>query len=544
MVIKLLLLGVFLTTVSCNQKFSATIAESSALPNIVIILADDLGIGDVSGLNPEGKIPTPHIDSLIHNGLTFNNGHTTSAVCTPTRYSLLTGRYNWRSKRKSWVAGGFSQAEIEKGRATLASLLKKAGYNTAMVGKWHLGANWKKLSPEEFKKFEIPPTPSKYQGKGKSSKAKTFASQWQIDYTKPFRGGPVDYGFDYYFGIIASADMPPYLYLRNDLVIEQPTTIKAFFRPGVASANFEAKDLLTKFSKEASAYIEEQANAKSRKPFFLYVPLTSPHTPIVPSKDWAGKSEIQTKYADFTMETDGVVGQILKTLKEQGLIENTLVIFTADNGCSPAANYRLHLSKKHNPSYIYRGHKTDLYEGGHRVPFIVQWPAQIKQNQQSNQLVSVVDFLATFAQITQQTLTDREGEDSISFLPILQGTPPNKSSRKRAIYHSGRGKFAIQQNEWKLIVAPGSGGWTPLGKRYRFKKLPAPSKKFIASFPPMQLFNMKKDPGEYHNLLNQRPEVAKSLLDQLEADIKRGRTTHGERQLNNGKVPLARPSGW
>lgn len=497
---------------------SAWAADSN--PNIIVIYADDMGVGDVSGLNPEGKIPTPHIDRMIDNGLALLNGHTTSSVCTPSRYGLLTGRYNWRSRRKAGVAGGFTKSEIEKGRTTLATLLKKAGYHTGMIGKWHLGLDWVKL----------PDTGTKKSTEKKKKKAP------DIDYTKPFRGGPIDHGFDSWFGIAASLDMPPYVWLVDDRASERPTVTKAFHRPGPAAESFEAIDVLPRLGVESVAYIKRQAaDAKKGRPFFLYVPLTSPHTPILPSPEWQGKSKIGTDYADFTMQTDGIVGQILDALRETGLEENTIVVFSADNGCSPAAGFGQHLAKGHNPSAMYRGHKADLYEGGHRVPLVIQWPAGAPAGRKSDQLISLADLLATFADLTGQKLADHEGEDSISFLELLEGRS-EKSARQRAIYHTINGKLAITEGDWKLIVAKGSGGWTPAGARYQLTK--KSKKQPRAHEAEMGLYHLADDVGEYHNLFEQHPEVATRLMDRLKNDVARGRSTPGETQENDGNVRI------
>jgi arylsulfatase A-like enzyme len=476
-----------------------------------------MGVGDVSGLNPDGKIPTPHIDSIIDNGLVFSNGHSSSGVCTPSRYTLLTGRYSWRGTRTGGVAKGNSPPEIEKGRTTLASLLKKAGYRTAMIGKWHLGMDWEPLP--NVKKGKIIPISD-------------------VDYTRPFRGGPVDRGFDSFFGIAASLDMPPYVWLIDDRADEVPTATQpavrkvpgGYMREGPAAESFKTVDVLPRLGDESVALIKKCApEVKKGTPFFLYLALNSPHTPIVPSAEWKGKSALGSKYADFTMQTDGVVGQVLDALREAGLEENTIVIFTADNGCAPHADYAYHLERGHNPSYIYRGHKADLYEGGHRVPFVIQWPAGAPKGRTSDQLILHADFLATFAELTGQQLADSEGEDSISFLSLLKGTS-DTSPRTSAIYNTITAKLAITEGDWKLIVAEGSGGWTPPGARYKMigQKNMSGNEELD-----MGLFNIKDDVGEYRNVLKQFPEVQQRLLDRLKQDLERGRSTPGAPQASN-----------
>eukprot|EP00752_Nemacystus_decipiens_P014474 g12883.t1 len=488
-----------------------------------------MGVGDVSGLNPEGKIPTPHLDQMIERGLTFTDAHTSSAVCTPTRYALLTGRYNWRNKRKSGVASGFSPSEIETGRATLASMLGDAGYHTAMIGKWHLGLDWVK-SPGIEQAF---PTV-----RGKKNQKVPGAD---VDFSKPFRGGPTDHGFDYFFGIAASLDMPPYVWLEDDRATEVPTTIKAFRRPGPASASFEAVDVLPRLGDETVAYIKAHAqDAKNGKPFFIYVPLASPHTPIVPSKPWQGRSALETKYADFTMETDDLVGRVNEALREQGLAENTILIFTADNGCSPAAGFHAHVTKGHQPSHNFRGHKADLYEGGHRVPTIMQWTGTVKPGTSTNQLVVQTDLFSTFAELTGQTVAGNAAEDSISFLSLMLGRS-DKSARTGHVAHNISGKFAIREGKWKLILDHGSGGWTPLGMRYKGQPGEKANKE---DFPPLGLYNIADDPGEHKNLIEKHPEIARGLIAKLKETIANGRSTPGSPQQNNGKVPLTLPEGW
>ncbi len=513
---KLLCLCLALCAGAASAHAGHAAQADSNLPNIILINADDLGVGDISGLNPEGKIPTPHIDSMIDNGLAFVNGHSSSGVCTPSRYSLLTGRYSWRASYRGQVAKGNSPPRIEAGRTTLASLLKQAGYRTAMIGKWHLGLDWEALP-----------------GVNKEG----IIALKDIDYTQPFGGGPVDRGFDSFFGIAASLDFPPYVWLIDDRASEVPTAHQplvkdvpgGYLREGPKAESFEMVDALPRMGDEAVDLIQHCApGAKQGTPFFLYLALSSPHGPIVPSSEWAGKSELGSQYADFTMQTDGVVGQVLDALRATGLDDDTIVIFTADNGCSHIADFPYLLERGHNPSYLYRGQKADLYEGGNRLPFVLQWPAGAPKGRQSDQLVSQVDFLATFAELTGQPLADNEGEDSISFLSLLKGTSET-SPRTSAIYDTISAKLAITDGDWKLIVAEGSGGWTPGGRRYLTKGNKKANKQELE----MGLFNLKEDVGEYNNLWGQHPEVSQRLFEKLKADMARGRSTPGEPQASN-----------
>ena len=302
-------------------------------PNVIYILADDLGYGDLS--HAGGKVPTPHCDRLAREGMRFTDSHTTSSVCTPTRYGIVTGRYNWRTHLKSGVLWGLSEPLIPEDRLTVAKFLQQNHYHTAVVGKWHLGLGWQMLPNGEKRQAKTGPT----KGDG-----------WQIDYGKKVDGGPLAIGFDESFIIPASLDMYPYVYLKNDKPTEWATVTKAFHRPGPSGEKFEAIDCLRDFAREASQYIDARAKANG-KPFFLYLPLTSPHTPIVPAKRWQGKSGLGS-YGDFLMETDWVVGEVLKALDRNKLVENTMVIFTADNGCSPQAKIRASSSRATNPTPI------------------------------------------------------------------------------------------------------------------------------------------------------------------------------------------------
>ncbi len=518
--------------VGLSPRASANAQGVESRPNIVLILADDMGIGDVSGLNPESKIPTPSLDRMIAQGMTFHDAHSASAVCTPTRYSLLTGRYNWRSARKKGVARGFSPSEIEPGRQTLARMLGQAGYRTAMIGKWHLGLDWT-IAPDITPAFE---TTFDFKGESRPTPGAN------VDFTQPFRGGPVDHGFQHFFGIAASLDMPPYVWLVDDKASEVPTVLKAFSRTGPAAKSFEAVDVLPRLGDETVDYIQQHAQeAQNGKPFFVYVPLASPHTPILPSKEWKGRSAINNRYADFTMETDAMVGRVLDALQSNGILDNTLVIFTTDNGCSPAAGFETLVNQGHQPSWIYRGHKNDLYEGGHRVPTLMHWPAVIEAGRSTDQLIVHTDLYRTMADLVGQPVGDDAAEDSISFAPLLRGDAL-MSLRTGHVAHSFGGYLTIREGPWKLIVHPGSGGWTPLGRRFRGKdRSPAVD---VNDVPPLGLYHLEEDPGEYHNLVEKHPDIARSLIQALKQTIADGRSTPGAPQVNNGEVPLALPAGW
>lgn len=500
-----------LKTITALIAFGLSSA-SAAKPNIVYILADDLGYGDVQCLNPKrGKIPTPHMDKVAADGMTFTDAHTTSSVCTPTRYSILTGRYSWRSKLQVHVLDGYGLPLIPTDRMTVPSFLKVNGYTTAMIGKWHIGLNipttdGKKANPanglkQKLRKGEFPP-----------------AELSNIDWKKPIEGGPVDLGFDSWFGITASLDFPPYVWIRNKNWVGEGNHAKAFRRPGPATEDFEAIDVLGKLAAESVRFITEY---QSEKPFFTYIPLPSPHTPIVPTSKWKGKSGIGD-YGDFVMQTDAFVGQVVKALEDKGISENTILIVTSDNGCSKAANFKNLESHGHFASAQYRGSKADIWEGGHRVPYFVKWPKVIKAGSISNELTCQTDLLATCAALLGKPLPKNAAEDSESILPLFSGKP-TKLSRKGIIHHSVSGHFAYREGNHKLILAHGSGGWSAPNERGAKKQ----------NKPIAQLYNLKADPGEQKNLYKEKPELTEKLLAQLTAYVNAGASVEGKESKND-----------
>ncbi|HXG13199.1 MAG TPA: exo-alpha-sialidase [Gemmataceae bacterium] len=494
----------FMLALCCLAAGAGTVrAEPVARPNIVYILADDLGYGDVKCFNPEGKIPTPHMDKLAADGMIFTDAHSGSSVCTPTRYGILTGRYSWRSRLQSGVLGGYSPRLIEEGRLTVPALLKQHGYHTACIGKWHLGMDW----------------PLKDGGI-----ARDYPDGWKVDYTRPIQNGPNAVGFDYYFGISASLDMPPYIFIENDRTQGVPTVEKTWIRKGPAHADFEAINVLPTLTKKAVAYLDERARAG--QPFFLYLPLASPHTPIVPTAEWQGKSGLNL-YADFVMQTDWSIGQVLQALERNGLAANTLVVLTSDNGCSPQADFKELAARGHHPSYRFRGHKADIYDGGHRIPFIVRWPGKVKPGSVSDQIICLNDLLATCADILGVKLPDDAGEDSVSILPALLGTAKGPL-REAVVHHSANGSFAIRQGNWKLALCPGSGGWS----------FPRPGRDDASKLPPVQLYDLANDIGETNNVQDQHPEVVARLTQLLEKYVADGRSTPGRPQRNAVPVDI------
>lgn len=458
-------------------------AHEETKPNIVIILCDDLGIGDVQSFNPEtGKIKTPNIDQLASEGRSFTDAHSGSSVCTPTRYGLLTGRYSWRTKLQRGVGQGFEPCLIAEDRPTIGSFLHSQGYHTGMVGKWHLGMRF--MSSDDASK-ELKGKPNKFTA--------------PVGATTP--DGPLNRGFDYFFGIHHARSM------------------KAIIEQDKVTEHDEVINFLPRCEEKAIAYINERAKNKDQ-PFFLYVPLGSPHTPIVPTKQWQGKSGL-SPYADFVMQTDDVVGNIVKCLESNQLSENTLVIFSSDNGCSRAAKIDQLEKKGHLVSAGFRGSKADIWEGGHRVPFIARWPGVIQSSSLSDQLICLTDLFATVADCIKVDAPAKSCEDSVSFKPALMGQA-KETSRKGIINHSISGHFAFRTKEWKLILAKASGGWSSPNE----KKAPA-------DWPKAQLYDMTVDSSEQTNLYLSKPAVASELLGLLEEAVEAGRTTPGPQSSND-----------
>lgn len=489
--------------------------RSHQSPNIILILADDMGAGEPR--HAGGLIPTPALDSLASEGMRFTDAHTSSSVCTPTRYGILTGRYNWRSRLKSGVLTAVNSAALmDPKRLSLPALLQDAGYHTGCIGKWHLGVDW-------VKGGNTKPT---------DAPKKDFGS-WGVDYAQPFKNGPVDLGFDEAFFILSSLDMPPYTYLRNDRVVTVPTVNRGFphneyndyQRIGAAAEDFDASECLADWASESRSYIRRHTQSDSKKPFFLYLPLTSPHTPVVPGENFKGRYPQFSWYADFIAETDWLVAQVLEQLTESGIDENTLVIFTSDNGFAPYVKIPKMIDAGYRPSGSYRGAKASSYEGGHRVPFLVRWPGKVTAGSQSDTTICTTDFFATFAEIAgmQDAVPDNAAEDSFSFYRSLQGDV--QPTRPFTIHHSISGKFAIRKGDWKLILAPnGGGGWGDLPWELGLK---TPSKM-------VQLYNLKDDSGETKNLEDAHPEIVGELVNNLAKALHDGRTTPGKKQSNDG----------
>lgn len=475
-----------------TSLFLAGLANAQAQgskPNIIYILADDLGYGDLSCYNENSKISTPNIDRLASQGMSFTDAHAGAALSTPSRYGILTGRYCFRSSLKSGVLGAYDPPLIESSRTTVGGFLQQNGYNTACIGKWHLGFGWPK------------------------------SQGGQINFADSIKEGPVDRGFDYYYGV----DCPneePYCFIENKKTIGIPNVQKPASMYGYAGLmvpGWSLENLLPGITNKAVDYINNASTVfkrDSQKPFFLYFALTAPHTPIAPIDSFKGTSKAY-RYGDFIQQLDWEVGKVLQAIKDQGLEDNTIVIFSSDNGPMPWDGTDMQgtmnsvLSYGHNPSYIYRGKKSDIWEAGHRIPFIVRWPGQIAANTKSNETICEIDFMATCAGILNKSLPSGAGEDSYNLLPILKGESYNHPFRKVTMNHSGSGTFAIRQGNWKLILGGGSGGFTN----------PTTDAAALAlGWPLIQLYDLSVDIGEKTNLQATYPDKVNAmtiLLDSL-----------------------------
>ena len=456
--------------------------QKSDRPNIVYLLADDMGMGDLGCYNASSKIPTPAMDALANEGMMFTDAHSGSAVCTPTRYGILTGTYAFRTRLKSGVLWGSSTPLIKEGEATVASLLKKNGYNTACIGKWHLGLGWQTLDS-----------------------GVVLTDNWledivKIDYSKPILSGPNSVGFDYFFGIPASLDMPPYLYIENQISQGIPTEItNEGGRTGITVPGFKAKNVMPDLTQKAVEFIRRQ---KPGKPFFLYFPWTAPHTPVVPNDEFIGKSKAGT-YGDFVVECDATVQQIVNVLKEKGLYENTIIILASDNGSSPHGfPIEKEIESDHLTSNGFKGRKSHSYEGGHRVPFIVSWPKRIKAGSNSDETICLTDLYATISDLIGHIMNEGEAHDSFSFLPVLNDQDYQKPIRKATIHHSINGMFSIRKGDWKYIDGQGHGGFAQI--------------KESVSSDTVQLYNLATDPGETTNVYLQNIEIASQMKTLLE----------------------------
>ena len=489
----------------------ALYAQSVERPNIIFILADDMGYGDIAVLNENGKVPTPNLDRLSSEGATFLDAHASTSVSSPSRYSILTGRYNWRSRLKGGALPVYHEPLMDPQRTTMPSMLRNQGYQTACIGKWHLGMKFATTDGKAPRDTE---------------------TECNLDFHKEIKGGPCDVGFDYFFGVDCP-NFPPYCFLENRKTVGIPSLYYPAregiidSRGGHGVKNWNQEQVLPTVIDKATHYVKEAS--KSKKPFFLYLSLTSPHTPIVPTSEFEGKTGLNA-YTDFVMQTDAGVGKVLDALKENGIEDNTLVVFSADNGCCPLVDVPFLQKKGHDPSYIYRGLKSDLYEGGHRMPCMVKWPGHIRPHQ-VKQTICLVDFMATFAHLTGYALADNEAEDSYNLTPLLLNEVEPAPIRATTVHYSSNGYFAIRQGKWKLLLCNFSGGWTSPTLNHAYKER-------------YQLYDLEKDPGENNNLYAKYPEKVEELRLLLVNYIKDGRTTPGIPQRNDPVKEWKQLSYW
>lgn len=472
---------------------------------MVLILADDMGIDSVAALNERCGLATPNFDRLVREGMTFTDAHSGSAVCSPTRYGVLTGRYSWRSRLKRGIVGKWQPPLIAADRLTLPGMLRQAGYHTACIGKWHLGWHW----PKAGGGFTTQPA--------------------EIDWHGRLRGGPTERGFDLYFGDDVP-NWPPFVWIENDRVQGVPSaTMKAGAMVGVSAGparpGWQFDAVLPALTRRCVAHIHEQAAAHRR--FFLYFPMTSPHTPIAPSARFRGKSGV-SDYADWLLETDWAVGQVLRALDDTALADRTLVVFTADNGTSPKCDFPNLEAHSVRLRQHWRGWKADAFEGGHRVPFVVRWPGRVTAGARCAQPISLVDIMATFAEVAGVDLPPDAAEDSVSLLPWLRGET-GAAQRAPVICHSGDGRFAVRRGRWKLLFCRGSGGWSPPREREAAR----------LGLPPLQLYDLVADPKETTNVYTDHPQVVEELTAVLRRFVEQGRSTPGPAQANFGGAAWA-----
>jgi len=473
-----------LVMAGCMNSVEALGSKAGKLPNIVFIMADDMGYGDVGCYNPESKIPTPNMDRLAKQGVRFTDAHSPSAVCSPTRYGILTGRYCWRTRLKRGVLNGFSPPLISHGQMTVAELLKKHGYHTAGIGKWHLGVGWQ----------------------SKDGKAGSDSKDW-VDFTRPITDGPNQHGFDYSFITAACSTVDsPYVFIENGRCTAQPTakmvrkdSVSRFgSRPGPMVPGWSNEDVDPTYVEKTKKFLKRHKQTHKDNPFFTYLALSAPHAPWLPPDFTKGRSK-EGPRGDLVVLVDWCVGQVLEALDALGLNDNTLVIVTSDNGPRIGA-------KGHKSSGPWRGYKSHVWEGGHRIPFIARWPGKIKPNTNCNQLICLIDMIATCAAMVGTRLPDNAGQDSYNILPALLGEKRDRPVRDAIVSHSSKGVFAIRQGPWKLILeTKGSGGW--VGQR---------DKGPFGADKPGQLYNLADDPYEKKDLWDEHPQIVQRLAELLQ----------------------------
>lgn len=497
-------------------------SQAADRPNIILVLADDLGYGDLGCYNKNSKIATPNLDRLAHEGMRFTDAHAPTSVCTPTRYAILTGRYAWRTRLQRGVLGPWNEPLIAPDRLTVAKLLQSHGYTTAAIGKWHLGMTW----------------PTK-DGRPPSTTQNRLSN---VDFSRPITDGPTTRGFDYFFGMEAP-NFPPYCFVENSRTVGIPSGPDAgpaelFNHPGPMLPGWKLVNILPELTNRAVKWVED--SAKGDKPFFLYLALTSPHYPVVPAPEFRGKSAAG-EYGDYVVQTDWTVGRVLDALNRTGVADNTLVIFTSDNGpevveIHPGAYDRIRQYHHYSMGPL-RGVKRDIWEGGHRVPFLARWPGKIRAGAESGETMCHVDLMATVAAILGEKLPVNAAEDSVNVLPALLGEKLSASAREATVHHSMQGNFAIRQGDWVLIDAPNGDGNGKRGEPEWFKT----ERGYAKDNQPGELFNLREDLSERHNYFGERPELVRQLKDLLEKYKAEGRSTPGPSQKNDVAIGGKKP---
>lgn len=501
---------------ACEVILRAADGLSAEPPNIVMILADDLGYGDVGCYNKDSKIPTPHLDQLAREGMRFTDAHSPSSVCTPTRYALLIGRYSWRTRLQRNVLGPWDKPLISPERLTVGKLVQQHGYSTACIGKWHLGLTYATTDGQ-------PPTSRKN-------------PMSNVDFSRPIADGPIARGFDHYFGTLVP-NYPPYCFVENNHTVGLPTEVATgglFNVPGPMVPGWKLVNVLPELTRHAVQWIDD--TARTKRPFFLYFALTSPHYPVVPASEFIGKSQAGA-YGDFVCQTDWSIGQVLESLKRNGVADNTLVIFTSDNGpevtgeVNPGVYDRVQHSD-HRSSGELRGAKRDVWEGGHRVPFIARWPGQTPANSVSHETVCHVDFMATVAAALGVKIPDNVAEDSVSLLPVLLDEHRSGPLREATVHHSAQGKFAIRKGNWVLIDAPSGDDNGAHGEPQWLKD----ERGYTSHDQPGELYDLSEDRSERRNLFAARPQIVSELKSLLQKYKREGRSTPGQSQMNDVEI--------
>ena len=498
----------YLLGLALSSALSLFASTEKSQPNIVVIYADDMGYGDLACQNSESKLKTPNLDKLASEGIRFTDGHSSSGICTPSRYALLTGNYHWR--RMHGIVGSFGDSVFEENEMTLPRMLKSKGYKTAAIGKWHLGFDWKSIQNKNVEAVKL--------GKKKAFSADAF------DWSKPIGKGPLSIGFDTYFGD-GVINFPPYCWVENDRVLEAPTEMLNLggskplegnweCRPGPAVKDWDIYDVLPTLTKRAVSFINEQ---KPDEAFFLYFALSAPHAPIIPNEEFRGKTQAGS-YGDFVFQVDWVTGQVLDALDKKGLSDNTIVIFTADNGPEHYAYSRM-TETGHVSTGDLRGLKRDIYEGGHRVPFIIRWPGKVQAGSVSNEVVSQVDLMSTLAEVTGGELSNEVAVDSYDISPVLFGKDYKSPLREATVQNTKPEKYAIRRGNW-VYLNTSTGHHSNVSPKLLDSKGFHPIDKKAKGL----LYNLKDDLGQRKNVYDQHPEIVQELSALLKKYREQGRS--------------------